>query len=522
MNRSLLPVLACLSGILLCSAAGDANHTVTAPPSELKVPDFYKKYISANGYPIVASEKVNDYALKEAAYLVNLMLAKRPEVKEAMIKSGSRMCILAWNEFTTDQPEFTHLGAVPMRGFPDIAGKDYWDTRARGLGGSEHDPLCSCAEENLLAYPGDPYSKECILIHEFAHNIHLRGLVRVDPTFDKRLKETYRKAMDAGMWKGKYAATNHHEYFAEGVQSWFDNNRENDHDHNHVNTRAELVEYDPGLAAICREVFGDTELKYTKPTTRLTGHMEGYDPAKAPAFSWPERLKNANDLIRGSARKRDAEANGRELRTVSGWTVYINKALLAGDAAAATEEALVLLKSMLDEIIREVPKPAVAELQKVPLYFSPEYPGTGAKAEYHPAADWLRDHKRDPAMEKAIEFTNIPIFEAEMRRMPNFALHELAHAYHDRVLSFDEPRIVSTFLKAEAGGTYNNVERRDAEGRTQKDKAYAMSNHKEYFAETTEAFFSRNDFFPYTKDELKKHDPDMFTLLETLWNPPAK
>ena len=44
---------------------------ITSPPPELKVPSFYKKYLEADGYPIVASEKVNDYALKEAAYLVN-------------------------------------------------------------------------------------------------------------------------------------------------------------------------------------------------------------------------------------------------------------------------------------------------------------------------------------------------------------------------------------------------------------------------------------------------------------------
>src|SRR5687767_8275396 len=117
MKTLLLPALACLGGILLCGAAEDAKREVTAPPPELKAPDFYKKYLSANGYPIVASEKVSDYALKEAAYLVNLMLAKRPEVRETMIKGGSRMCILAWNEFTTDQPEFTHLGAVPAQGF---------------------------------------------------------------------------------------------------------------------------------------------------------------------------------------------------------------------------------------------------------------------------------------------------------------------------------------------------------------------------------------------------------------------
>jgi hypothetical protein len=68
------------------------------------VPSFYTQQISASGYPIVASATVNPYALKEAAYLVDLMLAKRPDVREAMIQSGSRLCILAWNEFTTDQP----------------------------------------------------------------------------------------------------------------------------------------------------------------------------------------------------------------------------------------------------------------------------------------------------------------------------------------------------------------------------------------------------------------------------------
>lgn len=506
-------VICILTALAHPTSAGD----VTPPPAELKIPGFYKKYISASGYPIVASEKVNDYALKEAAWLVDLMLAKRPEVREAMIKSGSRMCILAWNEFTTDQPEFAHLGDVPMPDYQGLAGKDYWDARARGLGGSEDDPLCSCGEENLLGYEGDPYSTECILIHEFAHNIHLRGLVKVDPTFDPRLKATYAKAMKEGLWKGKYAATNHHEYFAEGVQSWFDNNRENDHDHNHVNTRAELIEYDAGLAAMCREVFGDTELKYTKPATRLNGHLAGYDPAKAPVFSWPERLQAANDSIRGKARKRDADANGREVRSVSGWQVNISRKLLTGEPAA-TEKAVGLLKNQLEEILRVVPKAAVVELQKVPLWFSPEYPGTGARAEYHPDAGWLKDNGRDPVMAKGIEFTNIPIFEEETRRMPNFALHELAHAYHDRVLGFDEKSILSAFLKAEAGGTYNKVERRNAEGKVALDRAYAMTNHKEYFAETSEAFFSTNDFYPFTKAELLKHDPGMAAVLEKLWN----
>lgn len=208
------------------------------------------------------------------------------------------MCIMAKDEFTTDLPEFVRLSGHPVEAFPHIKAKDYWDARARGLGGSEHDPFCSVAEENVLGFPGDPYEAECILIHEFAHNIHLRGMLNVDPTFDQRLKETYAAAMKEGLWKGKYAAVNHYEYFAEGVQSWFDDNRVNDHDHNHVNTREELLDYDPGLAAMCREVFGDTEMKYSKPATRLTDHMVGYDPAKAPTFVWPERLRKAKSAMK--------------------------------------------------------------------------------------------------------------------------------------------------------------------------------------------------------------------------------
>ncbi len=271
-----------------------ARWPIRTPPPELKAPRFYRKYVDADGYPILASARVSDYALKEAAYLVTKLLAHRPDVKRAMVASGSRLVILAYNEFTTDLPEFAHFKP-----------KDYWDARARGTGGSRTDPYCSCGEENLLGYPGDPYPTENILIHEFAHNIHLRGLVNVDPTFDTRLKKAYDRAMAKGLWKGAYASVNRFEYFAEGTQSWFNTNRENDHCHNWVNTRRELIDYDPTLASLCREVFGDSKWVYTKPTTRLHGHLKGYDPSRAPRFVWPKRLNAARAKILAGAKKHD-------------------------------------------------------------------------------------------------------------------------------------------------------------------------------------------------------------------------
>ena len=269
------------------------TYKVNSPPAAMKLSPFYRKYISASGYPIVSSGKVNDYALKEAAYLADMMLARRPDVRKAMIDGGSRLVVMAYDEFTTDVPEHSHM--TP---------KDFWDARARGLGGSRKDPVCSCGEENLLGLEGDPYFAENILIHEFAHNIHLRGMIVVDPTFDERLKASYNRAMKAGLWKTKYASTNHAEYFAEGVQSWFNNNRPPDHDHNHVDTRDELRTYDPGLAELCKEVFGDTKLVYAKPITRLTGHLAGYNPKSAPSFVWPTRLDKSRKDIRAKASAR--------------------------------------------------------------------------------------------------------------------------------------------------------------------------------------------------------------------------
>jgi hypothetical protein len=332
------------------------------------------------------------------------------------------------------------------------------------------------------------------------------------------VKAAFDDAMKAGLWTGKYASMNHHEYFAEGVQSWFDNNRENDHDHNHVNTRAELLAYDPGLAALCREVFGDTVLKYTKPATRLISHLTGYDPAQAPKFEWPERLKKAKSVIREAAQKRSDTATSTQShdeRFIEGWKVHVSRKI----EPAALTKTLSLLIVQLQEIVRVVPAKSVTELQKVPLWFNPEYPKVRPRAEYHPGADWLRENGRDPVMEKAVEFTNVRIFEEETRRMPNFALHELAHAYHHRTarMSYGNLEIKAAYEKAKASGKYDRVERKDSEGRSHMDRSYAMTNPQEYFAECTEAYFSRNDFFPFTRDELQQFDPEVSTLLEQLW-----
>ena len=267
--------------------------------AKLVLDPFYEKHASAEGFPVLSSGKVSDFALREAVFLLNRMFGERDDIRQAMIENKVRFVIMAPDEYTTMVPEQA-----------DMTPAKYWDKRARGLGASRRKPVVSCGEENLLGYPGDPYLTENILIHEFAHAMHSLGLREVDDTFNRRLRDAYDAAMDAGLWKGTYAAVNHSEYWAEGVQSWFETNRENDAQHNHVNTREEVREYDPRLAALLQEVYGDGPWRYRKPDQRTKNenlHLAGYDPAAAPRFAWPPELLEWNQEYARKVDKPDEE-----------------------------------------------------------------------------------------------------------------------------------------------------------------------------------------------------------------------
>ncbi len=280
-RRVILAALLCLllpGSWGMVGAAESPTYRVGPVPDRIRttfeLSSFYQKYLDVEGFPVVGSAQVSDAALCEAAWIVRHMLGERSDILKALAEQNVHLVVMAWDEFTTDVPEHSRLEP-----------KVYWDRRARGLGG---DPV-SCAEENLLCYPGDPYVKENILIHEFAHAIHGLALRVVDPMFDARLKTTYEQAKDKGLWPNTYAITNREEYWAEGVQCWFDNNRQNDSLHCHVDTRAELKDYDPPLAKLCAEVLGDGPWRYHKPMARNAAgraHLSGWDPATAPHFRW--------------------------------------------------------------------------------------------------------------------------------------------------------------------------------------------------------------------------------------------
>jgi hypothetical protein len=289
----LLAVCLITLGSVGCATTKSTTASVGPVPesirSQFKLDPFYQKLVMAGPLPVVASTNVNDFALLEARWLILKELEGRDDLLATMASNKLRFAVMAYNEYTTDLPE--QRGMKP---------KAFWDRRARGLGASKQAPVVSCGEENLLGFTGDQYAKENILIHEFAHAIQGFGLDTVDPTFSPRLRAAYEDAQKHGRFVGFYAGSNPYEYWAEGVQDWFGNNRENDTYHNHVNTRAELKEYDPQLAALCEEVFGPREWTYHKPADRPESerrHLRGYDFSKSPVFAWPEAIKDATKNV---------------------------------------------------------------------------------------------------------------------------------------------------------------------------------------------------------------------------------
>ncbi len=97
-------------------------------------------------------------------------------------------------------------------------------------------------------------------------------------------------------------------------------------------------------------------------------------------------------------------------------------------------------------------------------------------------------------------------------------LHELAHAYHDQVLGFDEPRIKEAYEKYKKSGRGEKALLFNGK----RVRHYALTNHKEFFAEMTEAYFGVNDFFPFNRAELKEAEPEIYALLSDVWESPPK
>lgn len=223
----------------------DSVSSVSDVPAVFMFDKFYKKYLNAAGLPIIGSGAVSDEAFYKTREVILMMLEKCPSIKARLIDNNARIAIIGKNELTTDIPEYSGMD-------------EQMNARARGFGGTIELPLTTCGEENILCLDNDRYDGEDILIHEFAHAVHKMGISFIDIDFNNQLNTIYAQALSEGLWKDTYAISNPVEYFAEGVQSWFNVNKKEvvtNGIHNDIDTRDKLKLYDPRLHELLSRYF---------------------------------------------------------------------------------------------------------------------------------------------------------------------------------------------------------------------------------------------------------------------------
>lgn len=316
---------------------------------------FYAKSTMAEGILIATSKRVSDVAHLEAAYQFAMIMQRINKAVAQRIRDQKVLCILiGHDELTSQLPQFastktgkeldfynwrargflTHKNGRPTVVFAEEdvlefeGGMQFESILIHEFGHVIHgagfdkglqDRLTECfkmVKENGIWNDGRAAQRYRRIKGDQPVSL-LDALVK---SFPDQSPQLIKKCLDGGdiLVNGKpsnskvkvtgkdkvlivfggpkqcYAAKNRAEYWAEGVQCWYDTNRTMDHDHNHIHTREQLIKYDPPLARLCRDVLGDSDWRFVTPRIRAgKDHLKGFDPAKSPKVVDPEYIENA-------------------------------------------------------------------------------------------------------------------------------------------------------------------------------------------------------------------------------------
>ena len=316
---------------------------------------FYKKCTQVQNILIATSRRVSDHAHREAAYQFDMIMKHIDPNVARRIGDRKLLCILiGFEELTSEMPQFasnktgkeldyynwrrrgflTWKGGRPVvvfseedvleyeggmqlesilihefghvihgagfeKGLQERLTKTFEQAKAKGLWNDGR-----AAQRFRRVKSTEPVSLLDALVESFPDESPelikkcLDGgdiLVDGKPANSKvKVAKANKVLIVFGGPKQCYAGLNRSEYWAEGVQNWYDTNRTMDHDHNHIHTRRQLKAYDPGLAALCKEVLGDTPWRFVSPRERAgKAHLKGFDPAKSPKATDPEHIEQA-------------------------------------------------------------------------------------------------------------------------------------------------------------------------------------------------------------------------------------
>lgn len=210
-----------------------------------------------------------------------------------------------------------------------------------------------------------------------------------------------------------------------------------------------------------------------------------------------------------------------EPRAIQGFRIMVHADLLRDGPLWARVE--VHLRADLDRVATLLPSGAVAHLRaSTPVWVEREREHSpvgmsGRGMCYHPSREWLANNGILPDKAGGIEIQNAHDFLHWRNNQPLSLLHEFAHAWmHAGPVSREA--IEAAYTEAMEAGLYDAVAYNLA---TEPRRAYAANNPMEYFAELSEAYFTLNDYFPFTRRQLQAHDPTGFRVIEAVWEAAA-
>ena len=199
------------------------------------------------------------------------------------------------------------------------------------------------------------------------------------------------------------------------------------------------------------------------------------------------------------------------IMNMEGWKVYVNKALLPGGAHAEMgAKAIERLRGDMVLVKHWVADEPLAKLLKVGIWLeldSTNGPhGRTPVFHYHPFLGWLKKMDFHPGKHKCVEYSRAASLVKNRRgkATAKILLHELAHAYHDQVLSFNDRDILAAYKRAREN---KNWPRSDWVVRI---------NHKEFFAGVTTRYHGTKE----ERETLAKRDPILLKKLQKVWGKP--
>ena len=215
-------------------------------------------------------------------------------------------------------------------------------------------------------------------------------------------------------------------------------------------------------------------------------------------------------------KKKDDVPPGYKKDNLRGFTLYFSNRVLEEDRSSklprkpleALEQELIIVETVL-------PADKVKKLKAVPIWVEwDERIAMGNGRGGGAVAVFLGGHQSDlldrsnPVKSNAVTILSLRSLTAEHQPATDsgrcVTLHELAHAFHYHVVGENNQQVKDTYKQAMERKLYDRA-------------LYVATNEHEYFAELTCCYLEKLDYFPRTRDELKKHDPKGYDLMEKTW-----